>query len=121
VRAGYAYAEVSQRLKGTAFPLWRREALRNGLHSAVLLGTLLIAAVATIARPSLWPLAALGAFYLVLVLRTAYKVRWKSTDRWTLFCYGIHSHLQQIPISVGQLSYWWDRWRGRQHLLIEYK
>jgi hypothetical protein len=58
---------------------------------------------------------------LALALRTAYKVRWKSTDRWTLFCYGIHSHLQQIPISVGQLSYWWDRWRGRQHFLIEYK
>jgi len=37
LRAGHAYAEVSQRMKETAFPLWLRECRRNALHVGVLL------------------------------------------------------------------------------------
>ena len=121
VRAGYAYAEVSQRLKQTAFPLWTREARRNAVHAAVLLILAVVAPVAAVAVGRAWlaiiPLAAV----LALMLRSAYKARWKSRDLWTLVCYGVHSHLQQLPIAQGQLAYWWDRWRGRQRFLIEYK
>ncbi|MFO1417774.1 MAG: glycosyltransferase [Methylotetracoccus sp.] len=121
VRAGYAYAEVSQRLKDSRFPLWRREAARNLIHAGVLLGALAAGIIA--AWAGLGSVAVLGlvAFYAALALRTAYKVRWKSADRVTLLLYGLHSHLQQIPIAVGQSLYWLDRVRGRQRFLIEYK
>jgi len=35
--------------------------------------------------------------------------------------YGFHSHLQQIPIFVGQMQYRINRGRGRQASLVEYK
>jgi len=38
-----------------------------------------------------------------------------------LLFYGLHSHLQQIPICVGQLGYALDRRRGNRRALIEYK
>jgi hypothetical protein len=56
-----------------------------------------------------------------LVLRTASKTRWKSPSLSTRLLYGIHSHLQQIPIFVGQLQFWNDRREGRVRGLIEYK
>lgn len=121
VRAGYAYADVSQRLKNTAFPLWRSEAKRNWIHSAVLATLLLGAAVATATAATAWPLVFAGLTYLALSLRSAYRARWKCDDPWTLLCYGIHSHLQQIPITVGQIEYWWNRLQGRKRHLIEYK
>jgi cellulose synthase/poly-beta-1,6-N-acetylglucosamine synthase-like glycosyltransferase len=121
VRAGYAYAEISQRLKATAFPLWTRDARRNAIHATLLLGTVVMAPMLALAVGGWWPLFLGLALLLALVLRSAYKARWKCSDRWTLICYGVHSHLQQIPIAVGQLSYWWDRLRGRHRFLIEYK
>ncbi len=39
----------------------------------------------------------------------------------TLWLYGLHSHLQQIPIWCGQIKYRLDRRRGRVPQLIEYK
>jgi glycosyltransferase involved in cell wall biosynthesis len=121
VRAGYAYAEVSQRLKHTAFPLWVRDARRNLIHAAVLVALAAAGPVLAVAAGAFWPLFAAVALLLALVLRSAYKSRWKSRDPLTLVCYGVHSHLQQIPIALGQLSYWWDRWRGQPRFLIEYK
>jgi glycosyltransferase involved in cell wall biosynthesis len=121
VRAGYAYAEVSERLKDSVFPLWTREARRNRLHAGVLLAIVALAPALSFALGQSWPVGAGLFLLLALVLRTAYKAKWKSRDPWTLVAYGVHSHLQQIPIALGQLSYWWDRWRGHQRLLIEYK
>lgn len=121
VRAGYAYAEVSQRLKHSAFPLWRQDARRNLIRAAALLGLLVGGPGLALLAAASWPLFLTAGLLLALFLRSAYKARWKSDDPWTLFCYGIHSHLQQLPIALGQLSYWWDRWRQRQRFLIEYK
>lgn len=39
----------------------------------------------------------------------------------TRLLYGVHSHLQQIPILIGQLGYYSDRRAGRRRRLIEYK
>ncbi|WP_139556883.1 glycosyltransferase [Methylotetracoccus oryzae] len=121
VRAGYAYAEVSQRLKHTAFPLWLRDARRNLIHAAVLLALGGAAPVMALLVGAWWPILLAATLALGLVLRSAYKARWKSRDLLTLVCYGVHSHLQQIPIALGQLSYWWDHWRGQPRFLIEYK
>jgi hypothetical protein len=67
------------------------------------------------------PVLLLAALFLLLALRTASKVTWKSPDRSTRFLYGVHSHLQQIPIYIGQRQYWRDRKNGRTRGLIEYK
>jgi hypothetical protein len=58
---------------------------------------------------------------VLLALRTAHRVRWKSPDFRTRLLYGLHSHLQQIPILFGQIRYWRDRRAGRIASLIEYK
>lgn len=117
-RAGHAYAEVSERFKHTDQPLWLRDARRNRVHAAVL-----IALAALLASGLAWPSAAvlaLGAFAL-LMLRTVSRSRWKSPDRLTLVLYGLHSHLQQIPILAGQVSYYMGALTGQKQALIEYK
>lgn len=121
VRAGHAYAEVAERFRDSAQPLWSAEVRRNRLHAAVLL----LAAGAGIAATLVWttplPLLCVAAFYAGLAVRTASRVRWKSPDPVTRLLYGLHSHLQQIPILIGQLGYYRDRRAGRRRRLIEYK
>ena len=121
-RAGYAYADVSDRLKDGPFPLWVRESKRNLIHAMVLLVLTASAILGSILWPSWWPLIFMVIGLGFLTVRTAIKVRWKSKDDWlTLLLYGIHSHFQQIPIFVGQLAWFWDRRRHLKRQLIEYK
>jgi cellulose synthase/poly-beta-1,6-N-acetylglucosamine synthase-like glycosyltransferase len=121
-RAGYAYAEVSDRLRKGPFPLWVREARRNVIHALVLLGLTLAVVIAGFALGSVRPLLLLPLALGALALRTAVKVSWKARDdRLTLLLYGLHSHFQQIPIFFGQLAWMRDRRRRQQRLLIEYK
>jgi len=120
-RAGHAYAEISQRLKETDTPLWQKDARKNLINAGVLSSTALLSLLGSFAIDSYLPvLAYIGAF-LLLSMRTAWKVRWKSFQYTTLFYYGIHSQFQHIPIAVGQLRYYWQRWRGKRQGLIEYK
>lgn len=121
LRAGHAYAEVSQRMKATAFPLWVRECQRNAIHASILLLLLLGATSIGIVTGDILPFLGLVLAYAVLILRSAYKARWKNAPPFTLLLYGIHSHFQQIPIAVGQISYWYHRFRNQQQGLIEYK
>ena len=121
-RAGYAYADVSDRMKEGPFPLWVREARRNLIHASVLLGLTLAVVIAGFAVGSVWPLLLLPPALAALALRTAVKVSWKARDdKLTLLLYGMHSHFQQIPIFFGQLAWMRDRWRSKKRLLIEYK
>jgi cellulose synthase/poly-beta-1,6-N-acetylglucosamine synthase-like glycosyltransferase len=121
-RAGYAYAEVSERLKAGPFPLWRREAQRNKLHALVLIAALLGGIMLAALLAAVWPLLLPLVFFAGLSLRSACKNCWKAPDdHATMLLYGVHSHLQQIPIFAGQLANLWDGWRRRRRLLIEYK
>ena len=121
LRAGHAYSDVAQRMKATAFPLWVRECKRNALHAAILIMMLLGAVTLSVITGDLLPLLGLVLGYTFLILRSAYKARWKSAPPLTLLLYGLHSHFQQIPIARGQLSYWYHRFRKQQQGLIEYK
>ncbi len=121
-RTGHAYAEVSQRLKDGPYPLWVRESRRNLINTAVLLAALSGSAGLAVAAASWWPLLLAPAFIAARSVRTAFNTRWKApNEKLTLLLYGIHSHLQQVPIACGQLAWGWDRWRSRQRSLIEYK
>ncbi len=119
-RAGHAFAEVSERFRGTENPFWL-DASEGNERRALALGGLVLAALAgSILLGSVWP-ALLGAAALgLLAARTAWKARWKSSSPVTLALYGIHAHLQQIPIYVGQLQYRRSRRKGQRLALIEY-
>ena len=121
LRAGHAYAEVSQRMKATDFPLWVQECKRNAIHAVVLIALLLGVILLSAMTGTVLPCFGLVLTYLFLVLRSAYKARWKSASVFTLILYGLHSHFQQIPIACGQISYWYHRVRNQQQGLIEYK
>jgi cellulose synthase/poly-beta-1,6-N-acetylglucosamine synthase-like glycosyltransferase len=121
VRTGYAYAEVSARFRGTAFPLWERPARRNLIHGPAMLVLGLGALLLALTMASLRPLAVAVLLFALLVVRTAWRARWRTKELGTLLLYAIHSHLVQIPIFAGQLKYWLDRLRKRSSELIEYK
>jgi len=120
-RAGHAFAEVSDRLRNTDEAFWKGEATRNRNRClAVTLG--LVAAVAgSILRKSVVPFAIYCALFAAFSLRSAWKARWKTQDRVALLLFGFHSHLQQVPIYLGQLQYRWSHWRGTRRALVEYK
>lgn len=120
-RAGHAYAEVSARFRSSDIPLWEKESRRNRAHGALLTGLVIGSAVASAWAGSVWPLAVGLGILIALVVRTASRVRWKSDDWGTRVLYGLHSHVQQIPILVGQLKYAYFRRAGSQRGLIEYK
>jgi cellulose synthase/poly-beta-1,6-N-acetylglucosamine synthase-like glycosyltransferase len=120
-RTGHAYAEVSRHLRRSATPLWEREAKANLLRASLLLTLLLAALAATALFRSLIPLVLGAALIAALVIRTAAKNGWKSDNWVTRLLYGLHSHLQQLPIFFGQLSFWRDHSKGTRRQLIEYK
>lgn len=120
-RAGHAYADVAQRMKNSDFPLWQDECRRNAVRATILISLLVVAFVFSAMTSSVFALLAVFGFYGLLVVRSAYKARWKDSNPITLLLYGIHSQFQQIPIACGQLSYWYHRFHNKQQGLIEYK
>jgi cellulose synthase/poly-beta-1,6-N-acetylglucosamine synthase-like glycosyltransferase len=120
-RAGHAYAEVSDRFRGTAQPFWSDESRQNRNRALSLLGIAAAGLIASAALVSLVPIILVCLFFAALAGRSAWRARWKSSDPVALTLYGAHSHVQQIPIFFGQLQYWWNRRRGRRSGLLEYK
>jgi len=120
-RAGHAYAEVADRFRGSELPLWQDEVRRTAIRGGVVLALFTLGAGGALALRSPLPFLAALAAFLLLALRTALKAGWKSSDAVTRLLYGIHSHLQHVPILCGQLSYWRDKRAGRRQRLIEYK
>jgi glycosyltransferase involved in cell wall biosynthesis len=121
VRTGHAYAEVSKRYRDTPDPLWgeaRRQNIRRGIFWSV---SPLLAVVGSLVSRSPLPVALWLAGFALVVVRTAWKARWKSKDAGVLLLYAVHSHLQQVPIMLGQLQFERNASRGRRRGLIEYK
>jgi len=120
-RTGHAYAEVSSRYGGTELPLWQPESRANVRRGVFWASAWLFGLATSVWWRSPVPLAGLVVLLGAMASRTARKFTWKSADRQTLLLYGLHSHLQQVPILIGQLSFAWGRYRGRRRRLIEYK
>ncbi|MFC5861884.1 glycosyltransferase family 2 protein [Acidicapsa dinghuensis] len=116
-RAGYAYAAVSSRFRHTSDPFWSSDARGNRLRGLFWILSPLLAIAACFVWASLFPFALWILLLLVLAVRTAWQSRWKSTSARTLFLYGLHSHLQQIPILSGQIQFLMNR----NKTLMEYK
>jgi cellulose synthase/poly-beta-1,6-N-acetylglucosamine synthase-like glycosyltransferase len=121
VRTGYAYAEISERTRYSLSPIWTRQASRNRLQGVAMLAIALGSPMLSIASASFVPIAVALVLLAALSVRTAVRSRWKRTGLNTRLLYGVHSHLGQIPIFLGQLKYWYDHKSNRTAKLIEYK
>ena len=120
-RAGHAFAEVSDRFKDADYPFWSAEAERNRNRALVLLGILFLGIAGSVLTKNFTPIILVICLLTLLALRSAWKARWKTTDKLALLLYGVHSHLQQIPILAGQVQYRWHLRRGKHVKLVEYK
>jgi cellulose synthase/poly-beta-1,6-N-acetylglucosamine synthase-like glycosyltransferase len=120
-RAGHAFAEVSERFRNAEQPFWTGEATRNRNRCLTIVIGLLAAIASSILLKSLLPFAIYCILFALLSIRSAWRASWKTNDRIALLMYGVHSHLQQIPIYFGQLQYKWSRRRGQRLILFEYK
>jgi glycosyltransferase involved in cell wall biosynthesis len=121
VRAGHAYAEVSRRYRHSEDPIWRSKSRRNFVRCAFWLSSLAAALSTSAYRRSLLPTWAWLGLFLILSARSAWKARWKSSNLVTLFLYGLHSHLQQLPVCLGQLRFILSARRTGERKIIEYK
>lgn len=119
-RAGHAYAEVSERYRGSNDPSWASERRGNFIRGSFWLISLAVAILASV-RFGFIPIALWLALLPLLSVRSAWKARWKTGSQLTLLLYGVHSQLQQIPILAGQLQYHLSKMRGKTQKLIEYK
>ena len=120
-RSGHAFVEVSERLRASGQSFWIEESKKNRNRALVLLGLFSAAVVVSIGVASILPALAVLLLFVALALRSSWKARWKSNDVVALILYGVHSHLQQIPIYCGQLQYKWNQRKGRRAVLFEYK
>jgi len=121
VRTGHAYAEISVLYRDTPDPLWSRESRRNLWLGSLYVLTAILLGAASILLRSIVPLLAGALGFAALTIRTARSFRWKGVSWTTLLMFGIHSHIQQLPILQGQILYLWGRWRSQRSELIEYK
>ncbi len=119
-RAGHAYAEVSERFRNSVDPFWSDDRRRNIVRGSWWIATLAAAIASSMIFGDL-PIVLWLAMLLLLSVRSAWKARWKHATPGVLLLYGLHSHLQQIPIFVGQLQYELSKRRKRARKLIEYK
>jgi cellulose synthase/poly-beta-1,6-N-acetylglucosamine synthase-like glycosyltransferase len=143
-RAGLAYAQVSARFRGTSDPLWSRESRRNLWHGGTLLAlSILVMLALTAAILSVLPsppipgaqeaslvttpwvalvVATLLGAGLAAWARSAHRCRWKCPgDAGLAWCYAAHSHLQQIPILIGQWRWFCMARQQKTPRLIEYR
>lgn len=121
VRAGHAYAEVSRRYRHSEDPIWRGKSRQNFVRCAFWLSSLAAALSTAAYRRSLLPASAWLGLFLILSARSAWKARWKSSSLATLFFYGLHSHLQQLPVCLGQLTFMLSSRKTGERKIIEYK
>lgn len=121
IRTGYAYAEVSEIFKPEDSPIWYRETRRNRLKGALVASIVVGSPAASVLLWSPAP-ALLGIVILALLsIRTAFRTRWKRVGFPTRLLHGLHSHLVQIPILFGQLTYFKNKLTGQIGPLLEYK
>lgn len=121
LRAGHAYAEVSGRFRETPDKFWLPQRRQNLIRGSFWFLSCLAALGGTVALRSAVPLAMWAGLLTVMAARSAWHARWKSKSAGTLLLYGVHSHLQQVPIMIGQLQFDLGVRSGRKRKLIEYK
>ena len=115
VRAGYAYLAVSQ----SCATFWQSEVRHNLRQTMIVLLLLSVSLLLACGGTSWWsvPLFVL----LGLILRSAWRARWRSEQTLTLLLYGVHSWFEQLPVTWGIWRCWRDLQQKTPAVLIEYK
>ncbi len=121
IRTGHAYAEIADLYGRTADPLWSHASRHNAIRGGVYLFAPIAAVSAAILDRSWVPLLLLVLGALGLILRTALRARRRRTSASTLILFAIHSHVQQVPIFLGQVRQWLNSRQCQKSALIEYK
>ncbi len=121
LRTGHAYAEVSSMYAHTEDPFWTAESRRNVMRGLFWLAAPAGAAAFSIARRSWLPFGLFAAAAIAVGTRTAARASRKTGSPRLLAAYALHSHLQQIPIFLGQLHFWRQRRAGRRSGIMEYR
>jgi cellulose synthase/poly-beta-1,6-N-acetylglucosamine synthase-like glycosyltransferase len=116
-RAGFAFAAVSARFRSTSDPFWSVEARHNRMRGLFWLLSPLLSLAASVVLLSPLPFAIWLLLVFALAARTARQNLWKQAPWTTLILYGLHSHLQQVPILFGQIQFMFNRNKA----LMEYK
>jgi glycosyltransferase involved in cell wall biosynthesis len=119
IRTGYAFAEVSSR--GLPQEFWKKES-RYNLRRSAMYGTFFaVGLVASFSFQSVFPLLLCFAAFLAICLRTGLRRPLRSPSILTCLLFGIHSHVQHLPICLGQLSFFLFHRTDQPRQLIEYK
>lgn len=121
VRTGYAYAQVSEKIRPGDSPVWYRQARRNRTQGAAMLAIVAGSPILSIAIGSIVPVLVSLVALLALSIRTAKRSHWRRVTLSRRLLHGLHSHLVQIPLFIGQMKYLYNRTTGRTERLIEYK
>ena len=121
IRAGHAYEQVSGLFRNTSDPFWTAEARRNQNRALFWIGLTVVALLASLVLRSALPVIFPLGLIVLAACRSAWKVRDRSNSWSTLLLFGLHSHLQAIPIYLGQLRYRSAKARKQKVTLIEYK
>ena len=121
LRTGYAFAEISSVYAATSDPLWLAESRANITRGLCWTTAPIVALVATLLLLSALPFVLFLAAAALLIGRTAARIRPRAASWKQALAYGLHSHLQQIPILLGQTRFWLARAGARKSGLIEYK
>lgn len=117
IRSGHAYAEVAWLHRITPERPWRRQVWRHWGWGLIL--PLVIMA-------GLPPTSGLSLSLLILYPAWAWKIarnrrRYFRDHIKEAWLYGGFCMLAKVPLAMGQLLFWWRRFRGTQATLIEYK
>ena len=121
VRSGYAYAEVSSMHASTDDPLWSRESRNNVIRGSFWVAFAAVSVIAALGFRRWLPVEFFLAALALLTLRTAAGVRIRVSAWSTRLAYGLVSHLQHVPILIGQMRYWTARRNRQASGIIEYK
>ena len=121
IRTGYAYAEVSERIRRCDLPNWYLQARRNRLQGSLLTVAMIAVPSLIIAYRSITGILFALTLTTIVVARTAFRSRWKKAPMTTRILHALHSHLMQIPLVFGQVKYELNKLRGKAAILIEYK
>jgi hypothetical protein len=121
IRTGYAFAEISSIYAKTSDPLWSAESRGNIIRGAFWICTPFLALVLSLIVASAVPILLFLFAAAALFARTAIKARVKTLSPKFLLAYSLHSHLQQIPILLGQLRFRRRHRSGQSSAIIEYK
>ncbi|MCB5197192.1 glycosyltransferase family 2 protein [Deefgea salmonis] len=115
VRAGYAYFAVSQQSQS----FWQAEVRHNLRQTLIVLSLLSLSLLLVLEQTPLFFLPLL--FLLCLMMRSAWRARWRTRHVFTLLLYGVHSWFEQLPVSWGIWRCWCDLQQKKVAPLIEYK